>query len=65
MLYNFLQNISKHTSNCIGYRNRVTNFEKCHVFTTLSKKIVFEKIQTVCSLIMKSGAFMSYFIYIL
>ncbi len=25
------------------YRNRVINFEKCHVFTTLSSKIVFEK----------------------
>ena len=46
-------------------RNRVTNFEKVHVFITLNSKIVFEKTQITCSLIMKSGAFMSYFIYIL
>ena len=48
-----------------GTRNRVTNFKKVHIFTTLSSKIVFEKTQTVCSLIMKSGVFMLYFIYIL
>ena len=46
-------------------RNRVTNFEKVYVFMTLNLKIVFEKTQTACSLIMKSSAFMSYFIYIL
>ena len=46
-------------------RNRVTNFEKVHVFMTLNSKIVFKKTQTACCLIMKSGAFMSYFIYIL
>ena len=37
--------------------NRVTNFEKVHVFTTLNPKIVFKKTQTACSLIMKSGSF--------
>ena len=26
-----------------GTRNHVTNFEKGHIFTTLSPKIVFEK----------------------
>ena len=52
---------SDKTSNC----NRVTNFEKCHFFTTLNPKFMFEKTKTVCSLIMKSDAFMSYFICIL
>ena len=28
-----------------GTRNHVTNFEKCHIFTTLNPKIVFEKIK--------------------
>ena len=46
-------------------RNPITNFKKVHVFTTLSPKIMFEKTQTAYSLIMKSDAFMSYFIYIL
>jgi hypothetical protein len=48
----------KCTSNCTGHHNHVINFEKCHVFTTLNPKFVFEKIETVCSLIMKSSAFM-------
>jgi hypothetical protein len=39
-------------------RNRVTNFEKVHVFMTLSPKIVFEKTQIACSLIMKFVTFM-------
>ena len=46
-------------------RNHVTNFEKGHIFMTLSPKIVFEKTKTACSLILKSATFMSYFIYIL
>jgi hypothetical protein len=46
-------------------RNRIANFEKIHVFMTLNSKFVFEKTQTACCLIMKFGAFMSYFIYIL
>ena len=49
----------------MGHRNRVTNFEKDQIFTTLSPKIMFDKTQTMCSLIMKSGAFMSYFTWIL
>ena len=36
-----------------GTRNHVINFEKCHIFMTLSPKIVFEKTKTTCSLIMK------------
>ena len=36
-----------------------------HVFTILNPKIVFEETQMTCSLIMKSSAFMSYFICIL
>ena len=48
-----------------GTCNHVTNFEKCHIFMTLSPKFVFEKIQIACFLIMKSAAFMSYFICIL
>ena len=55
----------KCTLNCTGYRNRVINFEKCHIFMTLHPKFVFEKTEIVCSLIMKYGAFMSYFICIL
>ena len=39
--------------------------KKCHVFTTLGPKIVYEITQTACYLIMKSDVFMSYFIYIL
>ncbi len=31
--------------------NHVTSFEKVHVFMTLSPKIMFEKPQTACSLI--------------
>jgi hypothetical protein len=49
---------SKCTSNCTGHRNRVTNFKKFQVFTTLSPKFVFENTQIACSLIMKYGAFM-------
>ena len=49
----------------LGTHNHVTNFEKCHIFTTLISKIAFEKTKTTCSLIMKSVVFMSYFIYIL
>ena len=45
----------------MGHCNRVVNFEKCHVFKTLSPKIVFKKTQTTCSLIMKYGSSMSYF----
>ena len=37
----------------MGYRNHITNLEKCHIFATLNQKIVFEKIQTASSLIMK------------
>ena len=48
-----------------GTRNHVTNFEKCHIFMTLSPKIMFKKTKTTCSLIMKFAAFMSYFICIL
>ena len=33
-----------------GTCNHVTNFEKGHIFTTLSPKIMFEKTQTACSL---------------
>ena len=50
---------------CTRNYNRVTNFEKCHVFMTLNPKIVFEEIQKACSLLMKSGVFMSYFVCIL
>ena len=39
--------------------------KKCHIFTTLNPKFVFEKTQTACSSIIKYGAFMSYFIFIL
>jgi hypothetical protein len=40
--------------------------KKCHVFMVLNPKIVFEKIQTACFLIMKYSAFMLYeYIYIL
>ena len=49
----------------MGNRNRVTNFEKYHVFTILNPKNVFEKIQIACSLIIKSSTFISYFICIL
>ena len=38
---------------------------KCHIFMALSSKILFEETQMSCSLIMKSVAFMIYFIYIL
>ena len=48
-----------------GICNRVTNFKKYHVFTILSPKIVFERTQIACSLIMKFSVFMSYFICIL
>ena len=47
------------------HRNYVTNFEKVQVFTTLSPKIMFDKTQITCSLIMKFGTFMSYFTWIL
>ena len=43
----------------------VINFAKNHVITTLNPKIMFEETQMTCSLIMKFGVFMSYFIYIL
>ena len=46
-------------------RIHVIDFEKGHVFTTLSPKIVFKKTQTACYLIMKYAAFMLYFICIL
>ena len=38
---NFLKNISKCTSHCMEHS--VINFEKkCHVFTALNSKIVFD-----------------------
>ena len=46
---NYLQNILKCTSNCTLHRNCATNFEKDHVFTTLSPKFLFEKTQNACS----------------
>ena len=30
-------------SNCTGHHNRVTNFEKCHVFSTLNLKLYLKK----------------------
>ena len=45
--------------------NRVISFEKCHVFTNLSPKTMFEETQMTCSLIMKAGTFMSYYVFIL
>ena len=48
-----------------GTHNHVINFEKGHIFTTLSPKTVFDKTKTTCSLIMKSTTFMVYFICIL
>ncbi len=62
---NFLQNILRYTSHCAGHRNRITNFEKDYIFTTLNPKILFEETQNACSPNKKSSAFMSYFVCIL
>ena len=49
----------------MGHHKRVTIFEKCHVFTILSLKIVFEETQKTCSLLMKSTVFISCLVCIL